>query len=547
MLRKIPYLVIILWYLLPANTTFAYTHADTLRGSNGSGRSWWDVQQYNLYVRFDTLNRSISGHTEIVFKVIHKPIDSMQIDLQTPLEMDSVILLVQGGQERLKYVKEGNVWWVTYPFHTLKENSEYTVRAYYHGAPRVAVHPPWDGGFSWARDQFGKQWIAVSCQGLGASVWWPCKDAQWDEPDKGVHVTLDAPGNLKAISNGMLVSERTDDRYTATTWEVKNPINNYDVTFYLGNYVHRHDTMMCERGKKLDLDYWVLRENEEKSKSQFEVVKPMLRCFEHWMGPYPFYDDGYKLVDAPYLGMEHQGAIAYGNKYMKGYLGYDRSLTGYGSEWDYIIVHESGHEWFGNNVTARDMADNWIHEGITSYSEALFTECLLGKDKGMKYSRGLWHNIKNEKPVIGHYGVNEEGPGDIYEKGAAIMHMIRVMTNDDEKFRGMLRGLSKEFYHQVVTTKQVEDYIMKETGLELTAFFNQYLRTANIPEIEYYIKKDMLYYKFNKVVDGFSLPITVTAGGEPTAITPTAEWQQISWKDGYNVKFSDDFLIKVKK
>ena len=553
MFKKIIYLLFISWYLLPANTTFAYTHADTLRGSNGRGRSWWDARHYDLTVKFDTAARSITGYNRIAFKITAMPADSMQLDLQEPMVLDSVVMMPYNSAlqpQKMTIAHEGNVWWIKYPFSKMLQDSTYSLTAYYHGIPRQAVHPPWDGGFSWAKDKNGKLWIAVSCQGLGASVWWPCKDAQWDEPEQGARVTLSVPASLKAVSNGRLLSESPQGSdYTSYTWQTKNPINNYDITFYIGDYVHWHEDYNGEKGM-LDLDYWVLRENEERAHKQFEVVKQMIHCFEYWMGPYPFYEDGYKLVDAPYLGMEHQGAIAYGNNYQKGYLGYDRSMTGFGSSWDYIIVHESGHEWFGNNVTARDMADNWIHEGITSYSEALFTECSMGssgRDKGNRYSRGLWHSIRNESPVIGNYGVNEEASGDIYEKGAAVMHMIREMTGNDERFRNMLRGLGKEFYHQTVTTQQVEDYISSHTGLELKAFFNQYLRTAAIPQLEYYIKNNELNFRFNNTVPGFAIPVRATAGDFSRPLKPTAEWQHIPWAAGYNVDFSKDFLMKIKK
>ncbi len=549
MIRRHTYYIITLISICISQNTFAYTHADTLRGSNGRGRAWWDVLRYNLHVRFDTANQSVNGHNQIFFKVTGSARDSMQIDLQSPLLLDSVFVVPSMSSSavfKAELVQEGNVWWIKYPFSGMHEDSVYAVMLHYHGAPRKAKNPPWDGGFSWKQDSLGKPWIAVSCQGLGASVWWPCKDAQWDEPDEGMRIALEVPAGLTAVSNGRMVSAGMGEGYTTTTWEVANPINNYDVTFYIGDYVHWSDTVMGEKGK-LDLDYYVLSYNESKAKKQFEVVKQMIHCFEYWMGPYPFYEDGYKLVDAPYLGMEHQGAIAYGNNYKMGYKGVDRSLSGFGLAWDYIIIHESGHEWFGNNVTARDMADNWIHEGITSYSESLFTECLLGKEKGMQYGRGLWHNIRNEKPVVAPYGVNEEGPGDIYEKGAAIMHMIRVMTNNDAKFRNMLRGLGREFYHAVVTTHQVEQYISKNTGLDLKAFFDQYLRTPDIPKLEYFVKNNELNYKFDNVMAGFTLPITATAGEKKTSLKPTTEWQKIKWDGGYNIDFSNDFLIKVKK
>lgn len=540
-----------MWYLLPANTTFAFTHADTLRGSNGVGRAWWDVIRYDLQLSFDTANRSIWGINQVGFTVLKTPADIMQIDLQEPMILDSAILMPGAMDEKpvlLTIAKEGNVWWLKHPFHKLKSGSQYMISLYYHGSPRQAVNPPWDGGFSWGHDSTGKLFAAVSCQGLGASVWWPCKDAQWDEPDSGMSTRFFVPGYY-AIGNGkeldMGATAQPGQKPTISAWEVKNPINTYDVTFYIGDYVHWHDTLMGEKGK-LDLDFYALRYNEERARQQFAVVKQMIHCFEYWMGPYPFYEDGYKIVEAPYLGMEHQSAIAYGNGYQMGYRGHDRTSTGIGMNFDYIIVHESGHEWFGNNVTASDIADNWIHEGITCYTETMFVDCTLGKEQAYKYCRGERLNIRNDKPMIGPYGVNEEGSNDIYDKGAAVMHMIRVMTHDDEKFRMMLRGLGKEFYHKTVTTGQVEEFISKQTGLDLKAFFDQYLRTDKIPILEYSINDNQLNYRFVRTNSGFTLPLTVTNGEITENIKPTSEWQHIKWKGGYNVKFSEDFLMKVK-
>jgi aminopeptidase N len=536
-------------FLLIPRMIFAYSHADTLRGSDGPGRSWWDVRQYQLSVKFDTLEKSINGSNQVIFQVTGTPHDSMQIDLQVPMILDSAVIvrfIDTSLRVRASVVQDGNVWWLKYPFSALARDSAYSVILYYHGSPRKAINPPWDGGFSWKRDSMGKQWIAVSCQGLGASVWWPCKDAQWDEPDNGMRISLQVPGNMEAISNGRMTSMSLGGGYTTTTWEVTSPINNYDVTFYVGDYVHWTDTVMGEKGK-LDLDFYVLKYNEARARKQFEVVKRMIHCFEYWMGPYPFYEDGYKLVESPYLGMEHQSAVAYGNGYRMGYKGRDRSGTGYGLGWDYIIIHESGHEWFGNNITARDMADNWIHEGITSFSESLFTECELGKEKGLEYSRGLWSLIRNDKPLVAPYGVNDEGTGDIYEKGEAIMHMVRAMIDNDERFRNMLRGMGQEYYHKTVTTQQIETYIASKAGLPLNAFFDQYLRTTDIPLLVYSIKKKELSFKFENVVPGFYLPLTVTGGGKSAKIVPTGDWQQIKWEGGYNIEFSKDFLIKVKK
>ena len=358
------------WYLLSANTTLAYTHADSLRGGNGNGRAWNNVLHYDLNVTFDTATKSIRGYSIIDFAITQQPGDSFQVDLQEPLQIDSVFQRYgKDLLQRVSFKREGNVCWIyasDFPFHNWVITERRSLKIYYHGVPRKAVNPPWDGGFSWTHDANGRQWIAVSCQGLGASVWWPCKDAQWDEPEQGMNIQLQVEGNYQAISNGRLTGTTSENGKATWKWEVKNPINNYDVTFYIGDYAHWHETLMGEKGK-LDLDFYALKENEEKARKQFAVVKQMIHCFEYWLGPYPFYEDGYKLVEAPYLGMEHQGAVAYGNKYQMGYRGSDRSNTGVGLNFDYIIIHESAHEWFGNNITAKDIADNWIHEGITTY------------------------------------------------------------------------------------------------------------------------------------------------------------------------------------
>jgi aminopeptidase N len=540
-MRSIYFLTILMWYLLMANTTFCFTKYDTLRGSNGSGRSWWDVQHYDLKVVLDTSSRSISGMCSIGLIIDGKSRDSMQIDLQHPMVVDEVAIDGQSVGHSLKVTRDSNVVWLVYPFSRWGRGEKHIVTLKYHGVPRAAVRPPWDGGFTWTRDSLGALWMAVSCQGLGASVWWPCKDAQWDEPDSGMDLRfsfLQPNIPLMVVSNGRRVAEQ-DGSYH---YRVSNPINNYDATFYVGDYIHWHDSLMGEKGK-LDIDYYVLRYNETRAREHFKVVKPMLHCFEYWLGPYPFYEDGYKLVEAPYLGMEHQSAIAYGNKYVMGYKGLDRTGTGVGLNFDYIIVHETGHEWFGNSITAKDIADNWIQEGFTTYAECLFVDCLLGKDKAYEYCIGEWSNVDNDKPMIGPYGVNEEGSNDIYDKGAAILHMIRVLTNDDSKFRAMLRGLSKQFYHQTVSTEEVEAFISNACGLDLRSFFNQYLRNTEVPKVEYYINAQILYYRFNNVVNGFSLPITVKGTKVDKRLIVNGKWQNIPWKGGYNVSFVPDMLF----
>lgn len=523
-------IIVMMWCLLLAGTTFAFDRQDTLRGSNGNGRNWWDVQHYSLVVSLDTAHKSIRGVNTINAKITATPNDSMQIDLQELMFLDSVVL----NGKQLEVAKEGNVWWIIHPFHLLALNANFEVSIYYHGKPREAVNPPWDGGFIWTKDSIGSPWIAVACQGLGASSWWPCKDYQEDEPDSGMLLSLVCNEGLSVIMNGDKIGivdlphKENEEKFQLAQFKVKNPINTYNATFYIGNYVHWEDTLMGEKGK-LKLSFFALKYNENRARQQFAVTKSMLHCFEYWMGPYPFYEDGYKLVEAPYLGMEHQSAVAYGNKYKMGYLGSDRSKTGVGLLFDFIIVHETGHEWFGNNITAKDIADNWLHEGFTTYTEALFAECAFGKEKAVQYTIGEWDNIKNATPIIGQYGVQNKG-GDIYDKGAAVVHMIRIVMNDDEKFRQLLRGLNKDFYHKTVSSAEVELYISNFAGYDYTTFFNQYLRTTQVPKLDWYIKGKQLHYRYADAIDGFAMPLIITKKGKKIIINPTKEWQNIRWK-----------------
>jgi aminopeptidase N len=527
--------------LLCAVAGNAYTRQDTLRGSNGRGRDWWDVVKYDLSVKLDTSTKSIKGHVDIRFKTTGKAIDSMQIDLQEPLTIDKVLLVIHNedaagvGPPMRTIKKEGNVWWVIHPFR--KEEKEphtsFTLSIDYSGKPRSAVNPPWDGGFIWTKDSIGNRWISVACQGLGASSWWPCKDYQGDEPDDGMNFKLIDTTEQSIISNGKWPKELSDWHKTipdsvvvyGSKSQYLNPINTYNTTFYIGDYAHWDDTLHGEKGV-LDLDFYPLRYNEAKARKQWTQAKEMLRCFEWWMGPYPFYEDGYKLVEAPFLGMEHQSAIAYGNQYQNGYYrksGHiDRSGTGVGFSFDFIIVHESGHEWFGNNITAQDPADNWLHEGFTTYTEALFAEWIKGKDSAYAYTMGQWKNIKNDRPVIGDYGVNNEGSSDKYDKGSAVVHMIRMMINDDKRFRELLRGLNKDFYHKIVTSKEVEEYISRFVGMDLKVFFDVYLRSTAKPVFKWSRKEGRLSYRWEGVPDGFFAPVVVNVSTKSTVRTTSA-------------------------
>ncbi|HKC37343.1 MAG TPA: M1 family metallopeptidase, partial [Chitinophagaceae bacterium] len=406
-----------------------FTHQDTLRGSNGPGRDWWNVIAYKIYVQPDFNLKSITGWNEISFKVTKANKNNlMQVDLQQPLSIDSILL---DEKKIIKISREGNVYWIDFENEKFSIASgggmeqHYKLKIFYHGNPVIAKQPPWDGGWIFKRDAKGRPWMSVACQGLGASVWYPCKDYQGDEPDAGAMLQIKVPNTLMAIANGKLVAEEAqNDKTIVYSWAVQNPINNYNIVPYIGNYVNWKETYEGEKGK-LDCSYWVLDYNLEKAKKQFQQVPLMLKAFEYWFGPYPFYEDGYKLVEAPHLGMEHQSAVAYGNKYGNGYLGMDLSASGWGLKWDYIIVHESGHEWFANNITTIDIADMWVQEGFTDYSETLFTEYYYGKEAGSDYCIGTRTQIENDKPIIGPYGVNKEGSGDMYYKGGNMLHTIR--------------------------------------------------------------------------------------------------------------------------
>jgi aminopeptidase N len=497
-----------------------YTRQDTLRGTITKERAWWDLQKYELSVSVNPAAKSINGNNVVHYTVLEAS-NVMQIDLQAPMNIDKV---TQDGQT-LEVRHDGNAHFITLVKKQVP-GALNTLTITFSGNPTVAKNAPWDGGFSWVKDSNGKDFVATSCQGIGASLWWPCKDHMYDEPENGMTINLNVPGDLVAVSNGRLKKQKVEKDKTKTfTWVVVNPINNYGVNINIGDYVNFSEKYKGEKGL-LDMDYWVLKSDLEKAKEHFKDATRTMEAFEYWFGPYPFYEDSYKLVQVPYLGMEHQSSVTYGNGFQKGYRGSDLSGTGWGLKWDYIIVHESGHEWFANNITYKDIADMWIHEGFTMYSECLFVEKFYGKDAGAEYSRGVRFGIGNQSPLIGNYGVNSEGSGDMYNKGNAMLHTLRQIVNNDEYWRAMLRGLNKEFYHQTVTTKQVEDYMAKSLNLNLTAFFNQYLRDNRIPVFEYFVKDGNLIYRWSNCIDGFDMPVKVWIDGKEKVLKPRTRGQR---------------------
>jgi aminopeptidase N len=525
-----------------------FTKADTLRGSLNENRDWWDVLRYDITVKPDFEKKEIEG--KVILTFTHQKITKsnllLQLDLQEPLIIDSII----HNNKSIEFTKNSTNTWLVNELNFSKNKilskgktiyiPDEKIEIYYHGKPKEAKTPPWDGGWIWKKDKNGNPWMSVAVQGLGASAWYPCKDYQGDEPDNGASLMMIVPDSLVAVSNGRLTTKQStqnSQHQTTYSWEVKNPINSYCIVPYIGKYVNFTDTLMGEKGK-LDLSFWVLDYNLEKAKEQFKQVKPMLRAFEYWFGPYPFYKDSYKLVDAPHLGMEHQSAVAYGNQYKNGYLGSDRSgKTGWGLKWDFIIVHESGHEWFANNITTKDIADMWVHESFTTYSETLFTEFYYGKQAANEYNYGQRRNIRNEENIIGIYGVNKEGSGDMYDKGSNMLHSIRHSINNDVKFRKMLRGMNAIFYHKTVTTQEIETYINKALQFNFQCVFNQYLRTTQIPVLEYYVdtKSNKLYYKYSNCIEGFNLPIWINVQKKNIQLKPTTNFSSLAIKDAATV------------
>ncbi|HLV61803.1 M1 family metallopeptidase [Galbibacter sp.] len=498
-----------------------FTLQDTLRGSITPERAWWDLNFYHLKVDVNPDDKFISGSNVIRYEVL-KPYQKLQVDLQAPLKIDKV---TQDG-ETLQIESVGNAHFVTLNKPQVSGQTNEVI-VYYSGHPKVAVKAPWDGGLSWKKDASGQHFVATSCQGLGASVWWPNKDHMYDEVDS-MKISVTVPEDLMDVSNGQLigVDHNPEEKTKTYHWSVVNPINNYGVNLNIGDYVHFDDTFNGEKGE-LKLDFYVLKPNLEKAKKQFKQAAKMLEAFEYWFGPYPFYEDGFKLVEVPYLGMEHQSSVTYGNGYENGYLGRDVSGSGWGLKFDFIIIHESGHEWFANNITYKDIADMWIHESFTSYSENLYVDYYFGKKASSEYVIGVRKNIANDSPIIGQYNVNSSGSADMYYKGANMLHTLRQLIDDDQKWRSILRGLNTEFYHQTVTTAQIEGYISEKSGIDLRPFFNQYLRTVKIPKLQLKVSGKALKYRYVNIVENFDMPVRIDINGQTQWIQPEAKWQKL--------------------
>ena len=515
------------------------TKIDTLKGSNTEFRNFWDVKKYDIVLEPNFEAKSIKGSNKISLTIEKNVLNPVfQIDLQSPMKADKITASFPIADKKV----DGDFIFISTK-KKFKKGEKYTIDIDYSGNPVIAKHAPWDGGWMFTQDKNGNPWMTAADEGIGASIWLPVKDIWSDEPDNGITFKIITPKDLVGVGNGKLIKQENLGDKKSWLWEVKSPINDYSIIPSIGKYVNFKDTFNGEKGK-LDLDYWVLDYNLDKAKKQFEQVKPMMKAFEHWFGPYPFYEDSYKLVESPHLGMEHQSNVAYGNKYQNGYLGRDLSGTGIGLKWDYIIIHETGHEWFANNITAKDQADMWIHESFTTYSETLFVDYVFGKADGNKYLQGLRGNIQNDKPIIGTYGIRNEGSGDMYPKGANMIHTIRQVINNDEKFRQILRGLNKDFYHQTVTASQIQNYFSEKSGIDLKSIFDQYLTTIKIPTLEYKQNGNQLTYKWTNVVPNLKLPIRLADGQE---LKPTEQNQTTTLKSDKPVEFNKNYYIYTKQ
>jgi hypothetical protein len=430
-----------------------FTPADSLRGSIGPERAWWDVRHYAVFVTPDLDQRTIKGRTYIKFTAT-KPGRRMQIDLQQPLEVDSIHMWVErpfqvgdgrfeGGtsvKTAVPFEREGDVIWLDLPVGSRIGGSpgQYdpgegsTLWIDYHGKPKAAKNPPWDGGWIWRKDAQGNPWVSVACQGLGASVWYPCKDHQSDEPEEGATLHIIVPDSLQGIGNGRLRGTSSNgDGTTTWEWQVSDPINTYNLIPYIGKYTHWSEVYQGKDGP-LPCDYWVLAGNEAKARDQFKQVPEMLRCFEEWLGPYPFYRDGYKLVESPHLGMEHQSAIAYGNNYVNGYRGHrlerNRTRAWSGTTSSSTRAATSGSATASPRPTSRTCGSTRASPTTARPSSPSASK---GPDAAQDYVIGLRDNIRNDKPIIGHLRrERRRAAADMYYKGANLIHMIRHIVGD---------------------------------------------------------------------------------------------------------------------
>ncbi|MEM8526970.1 MAG: M1 family metallopeptidase [Bacteroidota bacterium] len=502
---------------------YKFTEADTIRGMLRPERTNFDVTFYNLDIKVDVENRFLSGFVDVHFEAV-EDIDRLQLDLYKNMKVKSV----EWYGKTIPHERIHDAFFVDFPSMIAKGKSS-QVRVHYEGKPTIAQNAPWDGGFVWDKDRNGNPWVGVACEGDGASMWWPCKDHLTDEPDS-MSIKIAVPDDLVCAANGELRQKKTmPDGYTRYDWFVSYPINSYNVSVNIADYANFKETYTAEDGDTLELDYYVLSYNLEKAKKHFKQTHKVLACFEKYFGKYPFWEDGFGMVETPYLGMEHQGAIAYGNKYMRGYLG---GLVPPDMKWDYIIVHETGHEYFGNSISAGDIAEVWIHESFTTYMEALYVECTTTYEDAVRYLQSQRGFIRNQEPIVGPLNVNFEGWGgsDQYYKGSWMLHTLRHAIADDEMWFDLLRSFYNRYAISVVKTEDFVNFVNQCTKRDYSPFFEQYLFHPSIPVLEYRLKqkgkKLQVEYRWQTDVEALDMPILVGTKNAYTRIEPTSEWKK---------------------
>jgi aminopeptidase N len=517
----------------PAQQTPA--RADILRGQYSQWRANNDLLSYDLDIRVDPEKNYISGKNTIRFKML-KDDTRIQLDLFANLNVDKIL----SGSTELKYTRELGTVFVDFPA-TLKKNSVQSIDFYYSGYPKETGR---FGGISFAKDPAGRHWITTACQGIGASIFWPNKDQQQDEVES-MRLRVSVPSNLTDVSNGRFMG-KTDlgDGYTRYDWAINYPINNYCVSLNIGQYEHFSDKL-----GDLTMDFYCLPENLEKAKRQFAQAKPMIEAFQKYFGDYPFKKDGYKLIEVPYSGMEHQSAVTYGNRFANGYLERDWTGVGVSLKFDFIIIHESAHEWFGNSITARDVSDEWIHEGWATYAECVYVEALFGYEDALKYTNGYKTKVRNRAPIITTRDVNATPSQDMYFKGALFLNTLRSVINDDKRWWKLLRDYSLRFRYRNIMTEDMVQFFNQQSGKNLTPIFDQYLRQATLPvlELRFQESDQTVSYRWKADVKEFAMPVKVGRKTNWQLICPTSEWQALKTtlkKEEFEVA-TDLYFIEV--
>jgi len=537
---------IILLFTFIASFCFAQNpinKKDSLLGVLSPARTCYDVKYYDLRLQINPDKKSIKGSNTITYQ-IQEDTKLLQIDLEPSLK----IIAIQQNKKKLKFSRVERAIFVEFS-KVQKKNDVHSIEIQYEGSPVVAKQAPWDGGFVWKQDTSGKPWVGVACQGVGASVWYPCKDHWSDKPDS-VRLQYDVPKGLMAVANGNLVKKEELAEASRYIWKVSYPINSYNITLNVADYRHFSDEYIAQDGQKLALDYYVLPQNLEKAKKHFEQeVKKMLACYEKLFGKYPFWNDGYALVETPYLGMEHQGAIAYGNQYQMGYSSNDLTGTGIQRTFDFIIIHETGHEYWGNSISGYDKSDMWIHEAFCTYGEALYVECLQGKEKAFTYTNGWQRIIRNDKPIIPQPFSNQEGSGDMYFKGALMLHTLRNVLDDDAKWFKIIYDFAQDFKGKITKTDEVLEYFERKMQKNVKPIFKQYLQHTQIPTFEYKVENNTLKYRWLADVAEFVMPIVLELAGKLVRLEANTSWQTLPYTGNLeDIKIRTDlFFVKIKK